>query len=235
MVTTWSQLIEPDRESKSDTMTQPQKTFENLPDEKRNRVLAEATSEFAEHGYHEASVNRIVKRLGIAKGSLFKYFGNKQGLFEYLFGHAVKQFKQPLKHIRDTTPDRDFFERIEMSLLAGVDFIEAHPHIYRIYLKMLFQENFPMREAFLGKVSKGTTKYLRALVDTAIESGQLRPGLSPDMVVFHLASVMDRFLQAHAVPFMDGPIELYGSGKENTREKARAITEYLRNGLGNPS
>lgn len=124
-------------------MTSIQKTFENLPDEKRKRVLTEATREFAEHGYHQASVNRIVGRLGIAKGSLFKYFGNKQGLFEYLFGHAVSQFKKPLKAIRDKNSDKDFFERIEMSLLAGVDFITAHPLVYRIYLKMLFQENFP--------------------------------------------------------------------------------------------
>ncbi len=96
-------------------MPQARKTFENLPDEKRERVLAEATREFADHGYHQASVNRIVGRLGIAKGSLFKYFGNKEKLFEYLFGHAVSQFKKPLKEIRDTS-DSDFFERIEKKL-----------------------------------------------------------------------------------------------------------------------
>jgi len=75
-------------------MASSRKTFENLPDEKRQNVLAEATLEFAEHGYHQASINRIVGRLGIAKGSLFKYFGNKQGLFDYIFGHAVDHFRQ---------------------------------------------------------------------------------------------------------------------------------------------
>lgn len=216
-------------------MTQNPKTFENLPDEKRERVLNEATSEFAEHGYHQASINRIVKRLGIAKGSLFKYFGNKQGLFEYLFDHAVNQFKQPLKHIRETTSDKDFFERIEKSLLAGVDFIQAHPHIYRIYLKMLFQENFPMRDKFLSEVRRGSSKYLRPLVTAAMESGELRNNLDPDMVVFHLDSIMDRFFQAHAVPNLDGPITLYDTDRKTTEDKARAITDFLRHGLGNPS
>ncbi|BDQ39071.1 TetR family transcriptional regulator [Pseudodesulfovibrio nedwellii] len=216
-------------------MTQNPKTFENLPDEKRERVLNEATSEFAEHGYHQASINRIVKRLGIAKGSLFKYFGNKQGLFEYLFGHAINQFKQPLKHIRETTSDKDFFERIEKSLLAGVDFIQAHPHIYRIYLKMLFQENFPMRDKFLSEVRRGSTKYLRPLVTAAMKSGELRNDLDPDMVVFHLDSIMDRFFQAHTVPYLDGPITLYDTDKQTTENKARAITDFLRRGLGNPS
>nr|WP_321256292.1 TetR/AcrR family transcriptional regulator [uncultured Pseudodesulfovibrio sp.] len=216
-------------------MTQNSKTFENLPDAKQERVLNEATSEFAEYGYHQASINRIVKRLGIAKGSLFKYFGNKQGLFEYLFGHAVNQFKQPLKHIRETTSDKDFFERIEKSLLAGVDFIQAHPHIYRIYLKMLFQENFPMRDKFLSEVRRGSSKYLRSLVTAAMESGELRNDLDPDMVIFHLDSIMDRFFQAHAVPHLDGPITLYDTDRQTTENKARAITDFLRRGLGNPS
>lgn len=216
-------------------MAKKPSTFENLPEEKQERVLAEATTEFAEHGYHQASVNRIVERLGIAKGSLFKYFGNKSGLFEYLFGHAINQFKQPLKHIRDASGDGDFFDAIEKSLLAGVDFIEAHPHIYRIYLKMLFQENFPMREKYLATVRGGSTKYLRQLVEKGLESGALRPDLDPDMVVFHLASVMDRFLQAYAVPHLDGPITIHGTDRATMKKQARMLRNFLRDGLGNPS
>lgn len=213
-------------------MAQKTNTFENLASDKRERVLTEATQEFADHGYHQASVNRIVGRLGIAKGSLFKYFGNKQGLFEYLFSHAVEEFKKPLKHIRETTSGHNFFERIELSLLAGVEFIDAHPHIYRIYLKMLFQENFPLREKFLTKVRHGSAKYLRPLVAEAIESGQLRPDIDPDMAVFHLDSVMDRFLQAYAVQHLDGDMGLHRATPETIQKHAREVTDFLRHGLG---
>ncbi len=215
-------------------MATAQKTFENLPDEKRERVLSEATREFADHGYHQASVNRIVGRLGIAKGSLFKYFGNKQGLFEYLFGHAVSQFKRPLKEIRDT-PSGDFFERMYMSLMAGVDFIDAHPLIYRIYLKMLFQENFPMRETFLTEVRQASTKYLRALIADGKESGQLRNDLDPEMAVFHCNAIMDRFLQSYAMPSLDGDTLSDKADRTTIETKARAVTEFIRHGLGNPS
>lgn len=212
-------------------MSQTPNTFENLPDEKRERVLSEATREFADHGYHQASVNRIVSRLGIAKGSLFKYFGNKEGLFRYLFGHAVAEFKAPLKAIRDNDSG-DFFERIEQSFLASGAFIDAHPHIYRIYLKMLFNENFPLRETFLGEIRKAHAKYLGKLVDDGIASGQLRPGLDRDLAVFNLHTVLDRFLQSHAVPSLDTGIEPTGLTLE---DKARAVTDFLRHGMGNPS
>jgi len=202
------------------------KTFENLPEEKRQRVLDEATMEFAEHGYHQASVNRIVDRLGIAKGSLFKYFGNKQGLFEHLFSRAVSDFKKPLKAIRDTS-DLGFFERIEQSFLAGARFVDAHPNLYRIYLKMLFNENFPLRERFLGEIRGAHAKYLRQLIEGGVRDGQLPTGLDVEMAVFTLHAVMDRFLQGYAVPSLDNGLAPTAS----LPDQARALAAFLRHGL----
>ncbi|WP_319583794.1 TetR/AcrR family transcriptional regulator [uncultured Pseudodesulfovibrio sp.] len=201
-------------------------TFENLPDEKRQRVLDEATMEFAEHGYHQASVNRIVDRLGIAKGSLFKYFGNKQGLFEHLFSRAVSDFKKPLKAIRDT-PDLGFFERIEQSFLAGARFVDGHPNLYRIYLKMLFNENFPLRERFLGEIRGAHAKYLRQLIESGVRDGQLPKDLDVDMAVFTLHAVMDRFLQGYAMPSMDNGL----APATSLPDQARALAVFLRHGL----
>jgi len=208
-------------------MAGTRQTFEHLPEEKQDRVLTEATREFADHGYQDASINRIVDRLGIAKGSVFKYFGNKAGLFEHIFSRAVADFKGPLKAIRDQ--EGDFFDRIEQSFLASGDFIDAHPHIYRIYLKMLFNENFPLRERFLGEIRRAHAKYLGALVDDGIASGELRPGLDREMTVFLLHTMLDRFLQNHAVPSQDAGID---PAPRTLKERARAMADFLRHGLG---
>ena len=210
-------------------MANQRQTFDNLPKEKRGRVLSEATREFAEHGYQGASINRIVDRLGIAKGSLFKYFGSKEGLFEHIFSRAVTDFKGPLKAIRDS--EGDFFSRIEQSLLAGAAFIDAHPRIYAIYLKMLFNENFPLRERFLGEIRRAHAKYLGALVDNGLAAGELRPGLDRDMTVFLLHTTLDRFLQHHAVPSLDTGIE---PAPRSAEDRARAVADFLRHGLGQP-
>ncbi|MEF2230086.1 MAG: TetR/AcrR family transcriptional regulator [Pseudodesulfovibrio sp.] len=208
-------------------MASNRQTFENLPEEKRGRVLNEATREFADHGYQGASINRIVDRLGIAKGSLFKYFGSKEGLFEHVFSRAVADFKGPLKAIRDS--EGDFFTRIGQSLLAGAAFIDGHPHIYAIYLKMLFNENFPLRERFLGEIRRAHAKYLGALVDDGIAAGELRPDIDRGMTVFLLHTTLDRFLQHHAVPSLDTGID---PAPRSTEDRVRAVTDFLRHGLG---
>ena len=56
-------------------------TFRHLPPDKQERVLDAALAEFADQGYHQASLNRMVAQAGIAKGSLYQYFPNKEGFF----------------------------------------------------------------------------------------------------------------------------------------------------------
>ena len=62
----------------------PSTTFFNLPDEKRERLLAAARAEFARVPYEDASVNRIIQAAGIPRGSFYMYFTDKEDLFRYL-------------------------------------------------------------------------------------------------------------------------------------------------------
>ena len=73
------------------------KVFTNLPDEKKDRVIQVSMSEFAEHGYELASTNRIVNKLNISKGSLFKYFTTKISLYTYLVEYAINDLTNYLK------------------------------------------------------------------------------------------------------------------------------------------
>lgn len=206
-------------------------TFANLPEDKRARVLDAALEEFAEHGFKGASMNRLSTRLAIAKGSIFQYFGNKEGLFAYSFGRAVDLFKAPLKAARERARDGGFFEVLRQSLLTGMEFIVAHPLIHRIYLKMLHNEDFPLRERILGQVRAASAKYFRPLVLEGIERGELRPDLDPDLAVYVLDTLLDRFLQSLAAAPLDGGLGVFGAPRETVERRAGALVEFLRRGL----
>ena len=46
------------------------KTFLNLPTEKRDRIIREVKREFADHPVDKISINRIIQRAKISRGSL---------------------------------------------------------------------------------------------------------------------------------------------------------------------
>ncbi|MFP5240156.1 MAG: TetR/AcrR family transcriptional regulator, partial [Acidobacteriota bacterium] len=148
-------------------------TFRNIPPDKQRRVLEEASSEFARHGFLGASMNRLAARLGIAKGSIFKYFGSKEGLFAQVFTGSVELLSGFLRQARDETAGLPLAERLERVLLVGAQFARSHPHIYRIYLKMLFNEDFPLRERLLAQVRALSARFLTPIIEQAKAAGEL--------------------------------------------------------------
>ena len=56
----------------------PTKLFNELPEDKKQRITQAALEEFAANRFDNASTNTIVKNCDISKGSLFKYFENKE-------------------------------------------------------------------------------------------------------------------------------------------------------------
>ncbi|MBQ2739471.1 MAG: helix-turn-helix transcriptional regulator, partial [Oscillibacter sp.] len=59
-------------------------TFLRLPEEKRRRILDAAWEEFTRVSFSDASINQIVQRSGISRGSFYQYFRDKEELMAYL-------------------------------------------------------------------------------------------------------------------------------------------------------
>lgn len=90
----------------------PTKQFFDLKDEKQVNIINIAISEFAQYGYVNSSTNRIVKRCGISKGSLFKYFTSKEELYFFILDIVVAEYIDSLEKESVKLPT-DLFERIK--------------------------------------------------------------------------------------------------------------------------
>ena len=212
-------------------LAQPKQTFVNLPPEKREGILRAAVAEFAEQGYQRASLNNIVKQLGIAKGSLYQYFDNKEALFLHVFDHFTLQVKQHVKALVTGNGQDDFFDVARQVLLAGIAFIDSHPEYFQVYLKVLFERDVPRREELVARVRLFSLEYFGPLAERAREQGVLRRDIPARKVVFILDAMLDRFLQGYAQPYLDGGLALAGMPIEQLNDEIDSMVAVLRTGL----
>jgi len=79
--------------------------------DKRVRITDAAVEVFAEKGFHQARISDIAKRAGVADGTIYLYFKNKEDLLlsvfeekmDYLLeglGEAIAQVDDPIEKIR---------------------------------------------------------------------------------------------------------------------------------------
>ena len=102
------------------------KLFSELDSEKQQRIIDAALTEFAEYGYENGSTNRIVKNCGISKGSLFKYFENKEELYFYLIDTVSAQMAEEMR-FDVSRLSRDLYERVIEYSVAEISWYVTNP------------------------------------------------------------------------------------------------------------
>src|SRR5512147_284534 len=107
----------------------PKPTFFNLPQEKRETIMNAAIEEFAEYGLENASTNRIVKNSGIAKGSFYQYFEDKEDVFRHLMAVLEGEKWAFFKGKHPPSNNLDTFAYFRWLIKAGMEFNSAYPHL----------------------------------------------------------------------------------------------------------
>jgi AcrR family transcriptional regulator len=63
-------------------------------EERRRAILAAAKREFAQKGYHSATVADVAKAAGLSYGSIYWYFDSKEALFHDLMEHEQRALRR---------------------------------------------------------------------------------------------------------------------------------------------
>lgn len=84
-----------------------------LKDDIRHSILTAALNEFKAHDYSDASMRRISASAGITTGNIYRYFKNKEELFESLVGPVYEKCIACIMEIKQEV-DRSFANQFEL-------------------------------------------------------------------------------------------------------------------------
>jgi TetR/AcrR family transcriptional regulator len=211
-------------------ITPPKDTFAKLPPDKRLKIEAALVREFAANGYQKASLNTVVNALGIAKGSLYQYFANKEAIFLYLFGQFTRMVKDTLQQPDESDSGLDLWSAVRRTILAGIAFIDRYPDYYHLYLNVLFERDVPHREELIATVREFSREYFSPLIARGQGQGEVAP-VPVTMVVFFIDAVLDRFLQGYARSYLDGGLGLAAMDGPGLHAQVDLLVETLKHGL----
>lgn len=166
----------------------PKPTFDNLPAAKRERIIAIAIKEFAEHPYALASISRIVERAGIAKGSLYQYFAHKQELFLYLVEHAARAQLSILAGLAPPDPALGFFELLRWQMSASVRVGAAAPQLVRLIYRAS-SDDLPFRDEVRRRLGSAGAGHFLPLLRLGVERGEIDPDLDLELAAFAIKSL----------------------------------------------
>lgn len=98
----------------------PKNMFFNISEEKRKMFLSVATEEFTSKSFEQVSVNSIIKKAKISRGSFYTYFDDLESLFNYLF-KTIKEERIEYGKTLITNTNGNFFTFIKDLFIYDFD------------------------------------------------------------------------------------------------------------------
>jgi len=141
---------------------------------KYKQIIDAAVITIAENGYHQSQVSKIAKQAGVADGTIYLYFKNKEDLLISLFQEKMGQFVEKLREVIDGKARAT--EKLYLLIENHFRILSRDPKLAVVTQLELRQTNRELR----AKINGILKNYLRLMDQTlqeGIEKGEFSQGL----------------------------------------------------------
>lgn len=184
--------------------------------ERREAILAAALDEFAARGFADARLDDVAVRAGVAKGTIYLYFPDKESLFQEL----VRTMLTPIVGSIAAAPVQDLPARAVAEMLVNVFVSQIYRTRRKDVLRLIIAEGprFPqLAEFYYREVIARVLPAVRTMFARAVERGELTSDalarfpqllVSPALMAIIWNSLFERFSPLDVEELMRAHLEL---------------------------
>ena len=193
--------------------------------DKRQRILDAALKVFAERGFYNAKVSEVARTAGVADGTIYLYFQNKDDLLIQLFEdrmeYIIRRFNDELER---TTGNP--LERIRSLIHLHVDLATHDPDLAEFITVELRQSGKFIREYENPQFAE-YLRILRDIVQEGQRDGYIRTTLDSRLIVRAIFGALDEVLLTLTLASRSRPVDVHISADQ--------LADLLLDGMATPN
>ena len=157
-------------------------------DERRNEIIATAEEFFLTKGFNKTTVNDILKRIGIAKGTFYHYFVSKEEVLDAVIGQIIDQEIIRAKEIQESNGTA--LEKL-ITFLSQNDSEDTHKE--EIVDKFQMPENALMKQRALEGTINQVCPVLAKIIEEGKQRGEFETDYPLESIQFLVAGLQTMF------------------------------------------
>lgn len=146
---------------------------------KYKQIIDAAVIVIAENGYHNAQVSKIAKQAGVADGTIYLYFKNKEdiliSLFQEKMGQLIEKIEEEIEGKSSAT------EKLYVLIEKHFRWLAEDHHLASVTQLELRQSNKELRLK-INNILKGLLVIVDSILLRGIETGEFDPELDVRLV-----------------------------------------------------
>ena len=167
----------------------PKQTFFNLPQEKYDHIMQAAIAAFSQRGYHDTSITCIVTRAGIAKGSFYQYFEDKDDLYLHILNMIAKRKLEVFR--REFAGSQHLTLTEYMRKVAHLQLVEFQevPELTKIGLELARNMHEPIAKKFVENMKGVAHGVYVDFIEAEKKQGRLDPNVDSELLNYMLTGI----------------------------------------------
>lgn len=181
-------------------------------------ILDGALKVFAQNGFHDSKVTKIAEEAGVASGTIYLYFKNKQDILISVFRkHLGILIENCEAAIQEASNAEEAIEKICVNHYSSLEDNEDLAFLTQIEMR---QSSLELRKA-IGQTFKPYIQLIERVLQQGIDEGIFNPDMNVKLTRLLVLGAMDEVVTSW----------LIAGGKYKLRDQIAGTVNFILNGI----
>jgi len=153
------------------------RTFRRLDPERQEKIILAILAEAAEKGPTLLNIKQVAERSGVAVGSLYTYFRNREGMLDFAIELVTRFTIDEMESYRPILTELPIREGLMAYLAGGIEWSRLFYGVVQLFARAAYQGDPELQERMVRPVARLLREIVREMLSKGIERGEIQPDI----------------------------------------------------------
>ena len=179
------------------------RTFRRLDPDRQQAVLSAILDEAVEKGPTSINIKEIAARAGVAVGSLYTYFGNRDGLLSFAVELCVRYLTDMFTYYETYLEQMPLREALAAYLTGGVEWSQTQAGLVHFFVRAAYHGDPDMAEWVVRPVADTMREMMHRMLTRAMARGEIRKDVDLEAVTRVINALMIAVGDSQIMPYLN--------------------------------
>jgi TetR/AcrR family transcriptional regulator len=207
------------------------RTFRRLDPQRQQAVLAAILDEAIEKGPAAINIKQVAERAEVAIGSLYQYFGNREGLLSFAIELCVRYMTDMFETYRPLLVEMPLQEGLTVYLNTGVEWSQTQLGMIQFVARAAYHGDPELADRVVKPIGTAMRSIVHEMLAKAIERGEVRSDIDLEATTRAVNAAMIAVGDSQLLPYLNNYFQVTDR-KVSAQRVTDALVALILRGIG---
>ncbi len=179
------------------------RTFRRLDPERQQAIILAILGEAAESGPASLNIKQVAQRAGVAVGSLYQYFGDRDSMLDFAVELCVRYVTEIFEQYQPMLAAMPLREALAAYLIGGIEWSQTQAGFLQLFARAAYQGDPALAERLVIPIADVLRKMMNDIFAQAAARGEIRPDVDHEAAARLVNALMIAVGDSYLLPYLN--------------------------------